>query len=105
MIRETGDPVYCAKFFDVLKWFRELGSQRFPRIATAAAFVLAKPFHNGFQERVFSTGTYRDSNLKRRQKENTFELTVLDSLNSKKLTDLAFEMKELQIYRENQKYD
>jgi hypothetical protein len=46
-----------------------------------ALIVLAKPIHNGFQERVFSRGTFTDDQLQRNMKESTFECAILEAIN------------------------
>jgi hypothetical protein len=43
--------------------------------------VLAKPIHNGFQERVFSRGTFTDDQLRRTMKESTSECAFLEAIN------------------------
>jgi guanylate kinase len=54
-------------------------------LTPGASIFLGKPTHNAFQERVFSRGTYADSNLKKSMKENNFEMVVLSSLNCHKM--------------------
>jgi hypothetical protein len=82
------DPLYVSGLFDVLKWWAEVGVSSFPELATAAAVLLGKPTHNGFQERVFSRGTYADSNLKKNLTEENFEMKVLNSLNGTEIDDI-----------------
>lgn len=82
------DGHYAHKFFDVLKWWEIIGAKRWPCLSNAAAIILGKPSHNGFQERVFSRGTYFDDPLKQRLKEENFEKSVLNSLNQEKIKDL-----------------
>jgi hypothetical protein len=55
------DAYYAFKFFDLYKWWHVFGKKRWPEMATAASIMLGKPTHNGFQERVFSRGTYTDT--------------------------------------------
>jgi hAT family C-terminal dimerisation region len=84
------DPGYTSKYFDVLKWWKLEGSVKYKELSVAANIVLGKPTHNGFQERVFSRGTYL------RLKEENFEMSVLNSFNVKRIEDIkgALEDKE-----------
>ena len=91
------DGHYAHKFFDVLKWWQVIGAKRWPSLATGAAIVLGKPSHNGFQERVFSRGTYKDDPLKQRMKEENFEKSVLNSLNQEKVKSLMITMPQIVI--------
>ena len=91
------DGHYAHKFFDVLKWWQVIGAKRWPSLATGAAIVLGKPSHNGFQERVFSRGTYKDDPLKQRMKEENFEKSVLNSLNQEKIKSLMKTMPQIVI--------
>jgi hypothetical protein len=75
------DPIYTASMFDTFRWWRDSGRERYKYIEVCALIVLAKPIHNGFQERVFSRGTFTDDQLRRRMKESTFELSILESIN------------------------
>jgi hypothetical protein len=56
------------------------------------ASSLPKLFHNGFQERVFSHGTYKDDKLKKRVTDEILEMKVFDSLNSTKCMELLNEI-------------
>jgi hypothetical protein len=82
------DPYYAYKYFDLMKWWKQFGSSRWPMISVVAAIVLGKPSHNGFQERVFSRGTHRDDKLKQRLLDQNFEMSVLNSLTNTKLTEV-----------------
>ena len=82
------DGHYANKYFDLLKWWELFGSKRWPCLGLAASIVLGKPSHNGFQERVFSRGTYFDDPLKQRLKEESYERAVLNSLNQDKIEEL-----------------
>lgn len=88
------DGHYIYKYFDVTRWWSEDGCRKFPYLALAASIVLGKPSHNGFQERVFSRGTYFDSALKQRMKEENFEKSVLNSLTQTKVAELLVTMHE-----------
>ena len=47
--------------------------------------------HNAFQDPVFSRGTYCDTILRKRLKEENFEMSVLNAVN-KKVTDDCYKM-------------
>jgi hypothetical protein len=79
------DPIYAASMFDVFGWWRSYGRENFKLIELCALIVFGKPIHNGFQERVFSRGTFTDDQLRRRMKEETFELAILEALNCNKV--------------------
>ena len=64
-IAKYRDAAYVAKYFDLLKWWKQEGSRSFVEVSCAALVMLGKPTHNAFQERVFSRGTYKDSVLKK----------------------------------------
>lgn len=91
----TKDPIYVGSLFNVLKWWKEEGQMRFPKIALAAMIILGKPYHNGFQERVFSTGTWTDGKLKQRLTSRNLELSVLDKINSERCYNLLSSIKSL----------
>lgn len=76
------DLIYISKFFDVLEWWK-LKESTYPELAVGACIVLGKPTHNAFQERVFSRGTYTDTKLRKQLKEESFEMSVLNAVNSK----------------------
>lgn len=78
------DVIYISKFFDVLEWWK-IKESTYPELAVGACIVLGKPTHNAFQERVFSRGTYTDSKLRKQLKEESFEMSVLNSVNSRTL--------------------
>ena len=76
------------------------GHLRFPKVAVAASIVLGKPYHNGFQERVFSTGTWSDGKLKQRMTSDNLELSVLDKVNSDRCAKLLASIVELKIEKD-----
>jgi hypothetical protein len=61
---------------------------------------LGKPTHNGFQERVFSRVVYLDGKLKKRLKEENFEMSVLNSFNEQQVSIIkqALQAKESKEY-------
>jgi hypothetical protein len=67
--------------FDVFGWWRQHGRNKFKYLELCAMLVFAKPVHNGFQGRVFSRGTFTDDQLRRKMKETTFELAILEAIN------------------------
>jgi hypothetical protein len=75
------NPLWLAHRFDVLSWWRKVGTLLFPYMAVGAPIVLAKPAHNGYQERVFSLGKFCDSPLRSNQTAANFEMRVLDTIN------------------------
>jgi hAT family C-terminal dimerisation region len=81
-------PEYASKYFDVLTWWKVEGSKRFKELSLAANIFLGKPAHNGFKERVFSWGVYLDGKLKKRLKEENFKMSVLNSFNEKRVSDI-----------------
>jgi hypothetical protein len=68
------------KYFDVLLWWKKK-QDKFAYMGKVVPIIMGKPTHNGFQERVFSRGTYKDDALRTRIKESNFEMSVLNSLN------------------------
>lgn len=84
------DALYCSKFFDSVKWWQQ-HENIYPELAAAASILLGKPTHNAFQERVFSRGTYTDTKLRKRLKEEHFEMSVLNAVNGKQI-DEVFEL-------------
>jgi hAT family C-terminal dimerisation region len=87
-IKVYKDASYTSKFFDVLQWWKVEGSKNFEMLASVAIIFLGKPTHNAFQERVFSRGTYCDTKLKKRMKEENFEMSVLNSFNSQRIEEI-----------------
>ena len=78
---EDKDILYAKDFFDVLKWWLVVGANTYPYLSVAAYIILGKPSHNGFQERVFSSGTFKDSKLSKRTGEDNFEMKVPELVN------------------------
>ena len=91
------DPIYTGKLFDVLGWWKTVGRDKFPKLATTASIILGKPSHNGFQERVFSRGTYCDGLLTKRQTEDHFEMKVLEGINRKTTKELLTKLYDLNV--------
>ena len=73
--------VFFRDLFDVFAWWRNVGFAHFPDLYLGAMLLLAKPSHNGFQERVFSLGNYKDSRLMKRKHADNFEMGVLEHVN------------------------
>ncbi len=86
------DVLYISKFFDAVKWWQD-NEKQYAEISAAASILLGKPTHNGFQERVFSRGTYSDTKLRKRLKEEHFEMSVLNAINGKQIDELYDLMK------------
>jgi hypothetical protein len=80
---KTKNPIYSATLFDCISWWKMVRLNRWRELRGIALIVLGKPHHDGYQERVFSRGTYTDDFLRKRMREDTFEINVLQSLNLK----------------------
>ena len=76
------NPRYTRTMFDVIGWWRFTGHRLFPRLAVAALIVLAKAAHNGYQERVFSIGTFLDTKQQKRREARHYEMDVLQRINN-----------------------
>ena len=76
------NPRLTRTLFDVIGWWRNHGIKLFPRLGVGAFIVLAKVAHNGFQERVFSVGTFLDTKQQKRREERHYEMDVLQRINS-----------------------
>ncbi|EGZ09352.1 hypothetical protein PHYSODRAFT_304927 [Phytophthora sojae] len=70
---------------DILRWFREVGSVRFPSIAALARIWLGRAPSNEFQERVFSTGGIVMSNRRTRTDTHRAVMQVLRKHNRKEI--------------------
>jgi hypothetical protein len=81
------DVLYTSQYFDVMKWWKDFETE-YQELAIGAGIILGKPTHNAFQERVFSRGTYSDSKLRKRLKEENFEMSVLNAINNRKIKEL-----------------
>jgi hypothetical protein len=81
------DALYCSKFFDASKWWMK-HQTKYPELAMGASIILGKPTHNAFQERVFSRGTYSDTKLRKRLREEYFEMSVINSVNGKQIDEI-----------------
>jgi hypothetical protein len=82
-VLKVKDPLYAARMFDVFGWWWHYGRNKFKYLELCALIDLAKPLHNGFQECVFSRGTFTDDQLRRKMKEISFELSILEAINCK----------------------
>jgi hypothetical protein len=79
-VKQTKNPIYSTTLFDSIHWWKTDGFSNWKELGGIALVVLAKPHHNGYQERVFSHGTFTDDVLRKRMKEQTFEMNVLQLL-------------------------
>jgi hypothetical protein len=70
------------------------GAIKFKQLSVSANVFLGKPTHNGFQERVFSRGVYLDGKLKKRLKEDNFEMSVLNSFSNSRVTEIENILKQ-----------
>ena len=96
------DALYISKFFDVVQWWKD-HEGTYPELAVAATITLGKPTHNAFQERVFSRGTYTDTKLRKRLKEEHFEMSVLNAVNGKEIDEVYELMKPVLITKEKER--
>ena len=64
-----------------------VGYKLFPKLSVAAIIVLAKAAHNGFQEHVFSIGTFMDKKQQKRRLEENYKMDVLQKINCKLLME------------------
>jgi hypothetical protein len=94
--------LYVSKFFDAAKWWMKHES-KYPELAMGASIMLGKPSHNAFQERVFSRGTYADTKLRKKLKEEYFEMSVLNAVNDKQIDDIYHIMQPTIMLREKDK--
>jgi hypothetical protein len=94
-----GDALYVSKFFDVTKWWMK-HETKFPELAMGASILLGKPTHNAFQERVFSRGTYSDTKLRKRLKEEFFEMSVMNAVNGEHIDEIYHIMQPSIMLRE-----
>jgi hypothetical protein len=86
-INDFEDALYISKFFDVTKWWQD-NDCKYPELSLAATIILGKPTHNAFQERVFSRGTYTDTKLRKRLKEEFFEMSVMNAINGTMINEM-----------------
>ena len=73
---------YCAvgKYFNVLGWWHH-HQNHYPHMYPSALLWLSKPTTNAFQERIFSLGSWFDSNrLMCQQTAHTFQVRMLECI-------------------------
>ncbi|EEY57044.1 uncharacterized protein PITG_10617 [Phytophthora infestans T30-4] len=87
LVRRNGSVCWrveaVCEHVDILRWFREVGSSRFPSVAALARIWLGRAPSNAFQERVFSTGGIVMSNRRTRTDNYQAEMQVLLKHNQK----------------------
>lgn len=88
------DVIYTSQFFDAIQWWKLVGEVKYKELSVLAIMFLGKPMHNGFQERVFSRGTYSDTKLKKRLKEQNFEMSVLNAFNGRNVEEIKERLKQ-----------
>ena len=72
-----------SKYFDVLKWW-SVNKGNFSKVFPSAIIWLSKPSTNAFQERIFSSSSWFDSNrLMRRQSKKHFEVRTMELVTRK----------------------
>ena len=78
-----------GKYFDVLGWWHHHRND-YPHMYPSALLWLSKPTTNAFQERVFSLGSWFDSNrLMRRQTAHTFQVRTLECITRELRRDIT----------------
>jgi hAT family C-terminal dimerisation region len=93
-IKNKIDLAYITSITDVTNYWKN-NNLKYEELSVAALILLGKPTHNAFQERVFSRGTYTDTNLKKRLKATSFEMSVLNAVNINSLVDIQEEIDEI----------
>lgn len=81
-VRCDVSPRYTRTLFDVVGWWSNQGFKLFPKLVVAALIILSKAAHNGFQERVFSIGTFLDTKQQKRREARHYEMDVLQRINN-----------------------
>jgi len=76
------NPQFIWTTFNVMDWWCNYAVKLFPRVAVAAFIILPKAAHNGFQERVFSIGTYVDTKLQKKRAKVHYEMDVIQRINA-----------------------
>ena len=78
-----------GKYFDVLGWWHHHQND-YPHMYPSALLWLSKPTTNAFQERVFSLGSWFDSNrLMHRQTAHTFQVRMLECITQQLRRDIT----------------
>jgi hypothetical protein len=71
-----------ADHFDIMSWWESDGKKHWRFIYGVACLILPMPESNGGQERTFSTATWMDGKLNKRQTEATFQVKVVLNQNA-----------------------
>jgi hypothetical protein len=87
-----------AQHFNVMAWWESDGKKDWPYIYGVACLILPMPESNGGQERTFSTATWMDGKLNKRQSEATFQMKVVLHQNAEFLQGTKMHME--QIYKQ-----
>jgi hypothetical protein len=66
-----------SEHFDIMDWWENTGRVQFPLIYIIACIILPLPDSNGSQERTFSSATWMDGKLNKRQSDATFQMKVI----------------------------
>ena len=75
------DILYISSKFDLLEWWKNVGSKKHPLVILVALVILTLPPTNAYQEHIFSTCTYFDDPLRQNLKFSRFEMSVLLAVN------------------------
>jgi hypothetical protein len=71
-----------AERFNIMEWWEDVGKSQYPYIYVLACIILPLPDSNGSQERTFSSATWMDGKLNKRQSDATFQMKVILQQNS-----------------------
>jgi hypothetical protein len=70
-----------AERFNIMEWWEDIGKSQYPYIYVLAC-IIPLPDSNGSQERTFSSATWMDGKLNKRQSDATFQMKVILQQNS-----------------------
>jgi len=85
---------FIAENFDVMKWWEEFGKFEYPHIYIIACLILPLPDSNASQERTFSSATWMDGKLNKRQSDATFQMKIVLQQNSDFLDQTRIHVEE-----------
>jgi len=83
-----------ANHFEIMEWWESTGKVQYPNIYIIACIILPLPDSNGSQERTFSSATWMDGKLNKRQSDATFQMKVILQQNTKFLDKARIEIME-----------
>jgi hypothetical protein len=83
-----------ANHFDIMRWWEDFGKIEYPHIYVIACLVLPLPDSNASQERTFSSATWMDGKLNKRQSDATFQMKILLQQNTEFLEQSRVHVQE-----------